>query len=262
MNNDKKARLRQQHICEVLQLQEHMHVSELCERFHVSPATIRNDLALLEKQRFLKRVPGGAVALGRMPQNTIFSARETLQMQDKEAMADYAVAHLIQEDMSIALDAGTTCHAIARKLAESQRRCSVITCSLPVVNALLHCDHVEVFLMAGRLDKEHESFHDDVAMEAMTHMNSDLFFLSCNGVDVSTGITSSATDENIMKVLMYRNATATIVCADHTKFYKKAYKTICSFSQIQGILSDANLDEDTIRMYEKMGVHVYVPRKE
>ncbi|MFQ7538580.1 MAG: DeoR family transcriptional regulator [Clostridium sp.] len=49
MNNDKKARRRHQRICEVLQEQEHMQVLELCELFHVSPATIRNDLTVLEK---------------------------------------------------------------------------------------------------------------------------------------------------------------------------------------------------------------------
>lgn len=49
MNNDKKARRRHQRICEVLQEQEHMQVLELCELFHVSPATIRNDLTVLKK---------------------------------------------------------------------------------------------------------------------------------------------------------------------------------------------------------------------
>ena len=51
MNNDKKARRRHQRICEVLQEQEHMQVLELCELFHVSPATIRNDLTVLEKKQ-------------------------------------------------------------------------------------------------------------------------------------------------------------------------------------------------------------------
>lgn len=97
MNNDKKARRRHQRICEVLQEQEHMQVLELCELFHVSPATIRNDLTVLEKKQLLKRIPGGAVSIGRMPQNTIFSARESLHMDLKDKMADYAVAHLIKE---------------------------------------------------------------------------------------------------------------------------------------------------------------------
>lgn len=258
MNNDKKARRRHQRICEVLQEQEHMQVSELCGLFHVSPATIRNDLTLLEKKQLLKRIPGGAVSTGRMPQNTIFSTRESLHMDLKEHMADYAVKHLIKEGMSVALDAGTTCYAIAKKLAESTRSCSVITYSLPVANALVHSEHVEVFLMAGRLDKQHESFHDDVALAAMKHMNSDLFFLSPNGVDPTAGITSSATDENIMKLLLHERAEATIVCADHSKFSKKAFKTICQLSQIQGILSDAALHEDIQRLYQQLGVQLYL----
>lgn len=261
MNNDKKARRRHQRICEALQEREHMQVLELCELFHVSPATIRNDLTVLEKKQLLKRIPGGAVSVGRMPQNTIFAAREALHMNLKDAMADYAVKYLIKEGMSIALDAGTTCYAIARKLAETSRSCTVITYSLPVANALVHCEHAEVFLMAGRLDKQHESFHDDVAVEAMRHMNSDLFFLSPNGIDPEIGITSSATDENIMKLLMHEHAGATIVCADHSKFFKKAFKTICQLSDIQGILSDNELNEDVQNTYKNLGVRLYLAEK-
>lgn len=261
MNNDKKARRRHQRICEVLQEQEHMQVLELCELFHVSPATIRNDLTVLEKKQLLKRIPGGAVSIGRMPQNTIFSARESLHMDLKDKMADYAVAHLIKEGMNVALDAGTTCCAIAKKLADASCRCTVITYSLPVANALVHYEHIEVFLMAGRLDKKHESFHDDVAVEAMKRMNSDVFFLSPNGIDPIAGITSSATDENIMKRMMHEHAEETIVCADHSKFLKKAFKTICQLSDIKGILSDSELSGEIQQKYSAMGVRLYLAEK-
>lgn len=196
-----------------------------------------------------------------MPQNTIFTARESQHMDLKIKMADYAVEHLIKEGMSIALDAGTTCYAIAKRLADASLRCTVITYSLPVANALVHCEQVEVFLMAGRLDKQHESFHDDVAVEAMKRMNSDLFFLSPNGIDAHAGITSSATDENIMKLLMHEHAEETIVCADHSKFFKKAFKTICPLSDIQGILSDSELRAEIQQKYSDMGVRLYLAKK-
>ena len=171
------------------------------------------------------------------------------------------VAHLIKEGMNVALDAGTTCCAIAKKLADASCRCTVITYSLPVANALVHCEHIEVFLMAGRLDKKHESFHDDVAVEAMKRMNSDVFFLSPNGIDPIAGITSSATDENIMKRMMHEHAEETIVCADHSKFFKKAFKTICQLSDIKGILSDSELSGEIQQRYSSMGVRLYLAEK-
>ena len=115
MNNDKKARRRHQRICEVLQEQEHMQFLSCVSCFMSHRQTIRNDLTVLEKKQLLKRIPGGAVSIGRMPQITIFSARESLHMDLKDKMADYAVAHLIKEGMNVALDAGTTCCAIAKK---------------------------------------------------------------------------------------------------------------------------------------------------
>ena len=44
-----------------------------------------------------------------------------------------------------------------------------------------------------------------------------------------------------MKRMMHEHAEETIVCADHSKFLKKAFKTICQLSDIKGILSDSEL---------------------
>ena len=37
-----------------------------------------------------------------------------------------------------------------------------------------------------------------------------------------------------MKRMMHEHAEETIVCADHSKFLKKAFKTICQLSDIKG----------------------------
>lgn len=46
----------------MLRKQKKLLVTDLCEVFGVSPATIRNDLNDLEKRGLLKRTHGGAIA--------------------------------------------------------------------------------------------------------------------------------------------------------------------------------------------------------
>ena len=88
MNNDKKARRRHQRICEVLQEQEHMQVLELCELFHVSPATIRNDLTVLEKKQLLKRIPDGfAGSVHQLDEASATAVAEALKNADFTVMS-------------------------------------------------------------------------------------------------------------------------------------------------------------------------------
>ena len=64
-----------------------------------------------------------------------------------------------------------------------------------------------------------------------------------------------------MKLLMHEHAEETIVCADHSKFFKKAFKTICPLSDIQGILSDSELRAEIQQKYSDMGVRLYLAKK-
>ena len=56
------AEERHNKILQMLRKQKKLLVTDLCEVFGVSPATIRNDLNDLEKRGLLKRTHGGAIA--------------------------------------------------------------------------------------------------------------------------------------------------------------------------------------------------------
>ena len=57
------AEIRKQMIVDFVNQKSNVTLGELCEKFSVSPATVRNDLRALEKEGLLKRTHGGAISI-------------------------------------------------------------------------------------------------------------------------------------------------------------------------------------------------------
>ncbi|MEG0410922.1 MAG: DeoR/GlpR family DNA-binding transcription regulator [Erysipelotrichaceae bacterium] len=251
MNNNKKAQIRHNQIRDMLLKKDIIDVHEFCDTLHASQATIRNDLAYLENLNYLKRVLGGAVSTEGTPRNTTFHSRISIFKQEKEEIASYVVKNYIKKGMIIALDAGTTCLAIAQKLMEEDISCEVITYSFAVANMLSKTNHISIYLAGGKLDYKHYSFHDELTLACIEKLHCDLFFLSPNGIDINAQITSAATQENIIKTTLMKQANQTVVVCDHSKFNKTALKVLCKLNEVEAIVTDQNIDKDILQHFNK-----------
>src|SRR5690349_5000727 len=106
-------------------------VGQLSRLLSVSEATVRKDLAALERQGRLLRTHGGATAgpaqAAGMPSRSelAFEVRERLQVAEKAAIGR-AAAELVKDGDSIALDASTTALHVARSL-KSRNELTVLT---------------------------------------------------------------------------------------------------------------------------------------
>lgn len=251
MNNSKKARIRQAQIRDLLLKKDVVTLQEFCQTFHASTATIRNDLTYLEKEGVLKRVIGGAVSCEGTPRNTGYHARINLFKEEKMQIAEYVANNLIKDNMTIALDAGTANQYIAQKLLEKDIFCKVISNSLNVMLILSKSSNIELYMAGGKLDKEHNSFHDEKALKDIKGMKSDLYFLSPNGLDLEAQISSSAKEEQHIKQELIHNADKVIVVADHSKFDKQADYHLLNLSDVYMVISDSALPKATANKYSE-----------
>lgn len=249
MNNSKKARARQAQIRDMLLKKDVITLQEFCQAFNASTATIRNDLTYLEKEGYLKRVLGGAISTEGTPRNTRYHTRINLFKDEKMQIASYAIENLIKENMTIILDAGTTNQYIAQKLLEKEIPCTVITNSFNVLSILSKCVCVELYGAGGKLDKEHNSFHDERSLASIKGMKADVYFLSPNGIDIDAQVTSNAIEEHEMKREFIKCAGQVVVVADHSKFDKKAENHLIDLKEVSLIISDSKLDKNIIKKY-------------
>ena len=129
-----------------LQDVEFASLDELAMHVDASVSTVRRDLTVLEAGGSLKRTHGGARIVTPKTDEFSFSARDTHQLAEKEAIGR-ACAELIQPNQSVIIDAGTTAYHVAKHL--EQKSPQIVTNSLPVANLYAAAGRVELVLSGG-----------------------------------------------------------------------------------------------------------------
>src|SRR5262249_54777576 len=110
-------------------------VTEVEERFGVSPMTARRDLQELERQGIARRTHGGAVLPSISAQEDSLAQRVGGATAEKAALAEAAVAMLSARE-TVFLDSSSTAYFVARRIVELALGVTVITNSLPVMDAI------------------------------------------------------------------------------------------------------------------------------
>ena len=252
MNNSKKAKVRQAKIRDLLLKKDVVTLQEFCTSLQASTATIRNDLTFLEKEGVLKRVLGGAISCEGTPRNTGYHTRINLFKEEKESIAKYVVHKYVRKGMCIALDAGSTNHYIALEIVKQEIPCTILTYSFNVSSLFANTSFITLYCVGGKLDREHNAFHDDIANASMKKLKSDIYFLSPNGIDIKAGISSSALEESEMKRSMIENAKEIYIVADHSKFHKIAPYPLLDFTKETPIITDAKLTKKEVDQYHSI----------
>src|SRR6266487_7020089 len=106
---------RQHRISQYLQKVEFAGLEEIAQQVGASLSTVRRDLSVLEAGGLVQRTHGGARLLTPKSDEFTFSARDTHQLAEKEAIGR-ACAELILPNQSVIIDASTTVYHVARYL--------------------------------------------------------------------------------------------------------------------------------------------------
>src|SRR5699024_12028709 len=85
---------------------------------NASESTIRRDLTLLEKNKLLKRVHGGAAKLQGMLKELSMTEKSSKNLQNKQRITKFA-SDLIEEGDSIYIDAGSTNYEMINNLPDN-----------------------------------------------------------------------------------------------------------------------------------------------
>ena len=138
---------RQAKIEAYLQKAEFASLEELAHHVGTSISTVRRDLDALEKGGNIRRTHGGARSVvAPRSDEFVFQVRDTHQVVEKEAIA-VACAGLIAPGQNVMIDAGTTCHQVARRLGDKVAQ--IITNSLPIANLFSGSNRHEVHVSGG-----------------------------------------------------------------------------------------------------------------
>lgn len=248
------AEERQKRIEIYLKRVEFASLEELAKQVNASVSTVRRDLTLMETTGALKRTHGGARLAEPSSDEFIFSARETHQLAEKEAIGK-ACADLIQPNQSVIIDAGTTAYHVARYLEEKTPH--VITNSLPVANLFAGANRLEVVVSGGVIYPRLGVLVGPLAVEAFTKIHADVAIMSGGGI-VPEGVSNSHGLLIDIQRAMINAAQKVIFCFDHTKFGRQSVLPLCGVECIDTIVTDSGAPVELVEQFQAKGIEVIV----
>lgn len=237
-----------------LQKVEFASIEELAKHVGASISTVRRDLTVLEAAGSVKRTHGGARILTPKSDEFTFSARDTHQLAEKEAIGR-ACAELIRPNQSVIIDAGTTVYHVAKNLEDKAPQ--IVTNSLPVANLFASATRVELVLSGGVLYPRLGVLVGPLAVEAFSKMHADVAVMSAGGITLE-GLTNSHGLLIDIQLAMIRAAARVIMCLDHTKFGRRSVLPLCDLEPIDVIVTDSGAPQDMVAQLRQKGIEVIV----
>src|SRR5215207_4048586 len=126
---------RQQRIAQLVRETGSVTVVALETEFGVSPATVRRDLAELERQGKVRRTHGGAVMPGLAQHEDSFQQRLGEAVEAKKRLARAATA-FVGEDETVFIDSSTTAYYVAQRILSDVSRVTFLTNLMPAMELL------------------------------------------------------------------------------------------------------------------------------
>lgn len=237
-----------------LQQVEFASLEDLAKHVGSSVSTVRRDLTVLEAAGNLKRTHGGARLIAPKSDEFTFSARDTHQLDAKEAIGR-ACAELIKPNQSVIIDAGTTTFHVAKHLEDKSPQ--IVTNSLPVANLYSSAGKVEVVVSGGVIYPRLGVLVGPLAVESFSKIHADVAVMSAGGITLD-GLTNSHGLLIDIQLAMMRAAAKVIMCLDHSKFGRRSVSQLCDLTKIQAIVTDSQSPSDLVNQLRARGIEVVV----
>jgi DeoR family fructose operon transcriptional repressor len=245
---------RQQEILRLARDGGRVDVLSLAEEFQVTAETIRRDLKALDRAGLLRRVHGGAIPAGRLDFEPDLAERESTAADEKDRIAQAAVAELPDEGTMI-LDAGSTIARLAGDLP-LEATLTVVTHSLPIAARLADHPGIQLHLVGGRVRHRTRAAVDAWALRAYSEIRADVLFIAANGFSASYGLTTPDLAEAAVKRAALHAARRVVLLADSSKHGQEHFARFGDLSDVDLLITDSGLSLEDATDIERGGTEV------
>jgi DeoR/GlpR family transcriptional regulator of sugar metabolism len=236
------ARQRQTLILERVREEGAVRVADLVRALGVSDMTIRRDLELLHDRGLIEKVHGGAAAIeGSALFEPGFTVKSTLMQSEKTLIAASA-AVLVTPGTAIAISAGTTTFALARRLTDIPGL-TVLTNSVPVADVLYKDGRPDqTVILSGGVRTPSDALVGPFAVEVIRSLHVDTVFMGSHGMDIRAGFTTPNILEAETNRALIESGRRLVVLADHTKWGIIGISSVARLEDADTIITDSGLD--------------------
>lgn len=249
-----KLDARRKCILDILNREGKIRVEKLGRQLNVSQVTIRNDLAELERNGYLSRVPGGAVQTMNNYYNLDFQQRKSEHAAEKQAIAA-AAAELISDGETLMINSGTTTFFTAIEL-KRYKNLKIVTNSISIAVEMGGLPNAKVILLGGEVNSQYSFTYGDDALMQLQKYKADKLILSVDGVRHDAGLTSYHAEEREINRLMIERSSSRIVVADFTKIGYESFSQLGAMDSIDYLVTNKGADVQRLSEIEACGVQI------
>jgi DeoR family fructose operon transcriptional repressor len=252
------AEERQQAIADLLTQRGRLSVTELADRFTVTTETVRRDLSTLERAGIVRRVHGGAIPAASLSVLEVaVNERDQAQSDQKDRVAEAALAYLPTNGGSVLLDAGTTTARLAG-LLPLDLPYTIFTNAVPIAGRLAGRANVDLHLLPGRVRRTTQAAVGEDTVAALAHLRTDVVFLGTNGITVRHGLSTPDSSEAAAKRAMAAAARQVVVLADSSKIGHESTVSFADLAQVDVVITDDGITDDDHKALIDADVQVVV----
>jgi DeoR family fructose operon transcriptional repressor len=244
-------------ILEIIASQRTVTVLALCDAFHVSGATIRNDLRDLESAGLLVRTHGGAMVKSKTGMEQDMTQRGVQHLAEKRRIAEAALG-LVEDGDTIVLDTGSTTFELALLLGR-RKDITVVTNDLAIALALEERPSVRVVFMGGIVRRKYHCtvIYGSAGRDILAGLSVDKAFMALNSFSLDKGASTPDINHAETKKLMMSIAAKVILLFDASKFGRSSFALFAPLPSIDTIVTDTIADPARARL-EEIGIAVIV----
>jgi DeoR/GlpR family transcriptional regulator of sugar metabolism len=243
---------RLQIILKMLETDQRVSSVQLAEILNVSDDTIRRDLNELDENGLLKKVHGGAIPKSPSPYK--LSERINILHEEKIILAQKA-QQFFKDGQVIILDNGSTNMEVAR-LMSPDLKATVFTTSIPIAQILCEHPNIDLFMLGGKVFKDAQNTYGTEVIELLSKIRADIFLLGVCGMHHQIGVTMPDWGESVVKRKMVEISAKTIALVTADKLNTAENYVVCSYQQIDVMLTDDTISESQLIDYQGLGVEV------
>lgn len=231
---------RKQEILKILEQYRYATVEYLAETIHISPSSIRRDLAAMEKAGAVKRSYGGVELVQSENKVTPFFLRAHENQAEKKIIAKKA-AGLVPDGSVLFIDTSTSAFCMMEYLT-AKKDLTIFTNNVDVLNfAAQH--GIRVYCTGGFISPESKSaLIGSYAQDMLHKIHVDYFFFSTQSLSCEGILTDCYEEENCLRQIMLKNSSVKVFLCDSTKLNKTSVFRLCSINDVDYAISNASLE--------------------
>src|ERR1039457_7159080 len=248
-----KAAERQLRIRQMFETRDFLDLETLCRELDASESSVRRDLDILEEEKLLRRVYGGAVSLQPPPARAFDYDVESVRLSGEKDRIAQLAAGLIENGQTVILDGGSTVAAVAREL--SSKSLHHITNSLPIAESLELLRNIELTLTGGYLDPRLRVMLGPFCEQMLGAIRADAVIMGIGSI-TEAGFSNNNTLVVGSEKKMIEIADKVIIVADRNKFGRGGMFPVAPLNAADILVSDKDLAPEYADMLRRNGIEV------